>query len=408
MSSLLKAAAERDATARMQRRFFQGRVTAVDSINYVVQVDVGETLPDGTPQPLEWLPYDPHARPSIGDYVNLAYSTAQGMSAFVGSFALGQGNGDGSLGEANTVSSLQAQGASTALQGAVTLSASGEVTLTQAGQNIQISAPPAASPASTVTDVEPAGVVGVAATYAREDHAHRGVRSLQHAADGALYGDLQMQDSVNIGIATVGGGLKFTFGATRQVTTNTLLTMLDSTILAGASGITVSLPDATLNQAKLYLIKSGGVTDVTVSAASGQQIDAATSVTLAAAYAWLILQSDGVQWWILAQSPAANPAGTRKWAFASANDGTRYLIQATDCILQMTDHSTPVANSVEMPAAAAALTGQLWMIHAAGSHTVGVIAASGSLDGGSSISIASGHKRTLYCDGSNYWSVCDE
>ena len=408
MSSLLKAAAERDATARMQRRFFQGRVTAVDSVNYVVQVDVGETLPDGTPQALEWLPYDPHARPTIGDYVNLAYSTAQGMSAFVSSFALGQGNGDGSLGEANTVSSLQAQGGSTALQGAVTLSAAGEVTLTQAGQNIQISAPPAAAPAATVTEVESASVAGVDSTYAREDHAHRGVHSLQHSTDGALYGDIQMQDSVNIGIATVGAGLKFTFGATRQITADYLLTMLDSTVLAGTAGITLTLPDASLNQAKLYLIKNGNVTGVAVAAASGQLIDGASSVTLASAYAWLILQSDGVQWWILAQSPAAAAAETRKWTFASANDGTRYLMQATDCILQMTDHSTPVANPVEMPAAATALAGQLWMVHAAGSHTVGVIAASGNLDGGSSISISSGHKRTLYCDGANYWSVCDE
>ena len=99
------------------------------------------------------------------------------------------------------VASLAKSGSS-ALYGAVTISASGGVTLTQALQDIQIDAPALASIAPN--SIASTNQVGVGSTAARYDHTHQGVRSISKSGSPQLFGDVVLAAGSNVGITQVG------------------------------------------------------------------------------------------------------------------------------------------------------------------------------------------------------------
>ena len=86
--------------------------------------------------------------------------------------------------------------------------------------------------------------------------------------------------------------------------------MGDSSILIASSGKTVTLPDAAAHcTGRQYVFKltvSGSATIATTSNAAVstnlQLIDASTNYTLSAQYKYVWVQSDGTQWWIIANN----------------------------------------------------------------------------------------------------------
>lgn len=77
----------------------------------------------------------------------------------------------------------------------------------------------------------------------------------------------------------------------------------DGLVLADAVGgaFTVTLPSAALNSGAVLRVKrlNAGANAVTVSAASGQTIDGATTRSLSAQYATVALCSNGANWFVL-------------------------------------------------------------------------------------------------------------
>ena len=77
----------------------------------------------------------------------------------------------------------------------------------------------------------------------------------------------------------------------------------DSTIIITATGQTVTLPDATSHcKGREYTIKLVASGTCTVATTSSQHIDAATTYSLSAQYKYVKVQSDGTQWWIIANN----------------------------------------------------------------------------------------------------------
>lgn len=138
MSDIVKAAAEKDARARADRRYFQGTVVSVDKTTHTLVVDVGAEDAQGNSVYLRDIPYDPHTPPQKNDPVNIHYANVSPHSAVVGSGSVGGGNSGQVVQNGAGVSSVAKYGAAK-LQGDVTFSAGSNVTLTQTGQNIAIS-----------------------------------------------------------------------------------------------------------------------------------------------------------------------------------------------------------------------------------------------------------------------------
>lgn len=69
-ATLAKSLAEKDARARDNKRFFAGRVLAVNSITRTVRVDVQED------EPLEDVPYTGQTPPNVGDVGDLVYANS--------------------------------------------------------------------------------------------------------------------------------------------------------------------------------------------------------------------------------------------------------------------------------------------------------------------------------------------
>lgn len=99
------------------------------------------------------------------------------------------------------VSSVARSGSS-ALYGAVTLSASGGVTLTQALQDIQIDAPALAAVAPN--DIASTNQTGVGTASARADHTHKGIRSVGVLSQPQLVGDVVLSAGSNVVLTQVG------------------------------------------------------------------------------------------------------------------------------------------------------------------------------------------------------------
>ena len=80
-------------------------------------------------------------------------------------------------------------------------------------------------------------------------------------------------------------------------------TMGDSVILVTSSGKTITLPDAVSHCAgRIYTVKLTVSGTATVATTSSQNIDGATTYSLSAQYKYVTVQSDGTQWWVIANN----------------------------------------------------------------------------------------------------------
>ncbi len=75
----------------------------------------------------------------------------------------------------------------------------------------------------------------------------------------------------------------------------------DDIILLTATGLTVTLPDATTRAGKVYTIKLTASGSGNIVTTSSQHIDAGTAWSLAAQYNSVTVVSDGTQWWAVAK-----------------------------------------------------------------------------------------------------------
>lgn len=130
---LAKDLAEKDARARDNKRFTQGRVLAVNSLNHTVRVQVNEV------ETIEDVPYTAQTPPNVGDIGDLVYSSSSIHSVRFTNPRLSSGNNQGDLTVVGGVTTLRKAGAAL-LKGAVTLSEGSGVSLTQVGQDIEIAA----------------------------------------------------------------------------------------------------------------------------------------------------------------------------------------------------------------------------------------------------------------------------
>lgn len=84
---------------------------------------------------------------------------------------------------------------------------------------------------------------------------------------------------------------------------NYTLTTADGIVLAttGVSGITLTLPDATLNSGRVYFIKKvdSGLGVLTIATTSSQTIDGETTQTIAYQYYSLTIISNGTSWYLI-------------------------------------------------------------------------------------------------------------
>lgn len=110
------------------------------------------------------------------------------------------------------------------------------------------------------------------------------------------------------GVATVdsNGTLQARFGIRASVTTVATsyhVRPVDHTVLLDASGIAVTLPAAAVAIGRVYTLKliASGST-ATVAVAPGDLLDGATSYALTAQYKYVSVQSDGSNWWVVANN----------------------------------------------------------------------------------------------------------
>jgi hypothetical protein len=76
----------------------------------------------------------------------------------------------------------------------------------------------------------------------------------------------------------------------------------DSTVLVNASGSrTMTLPTAVGITGRIYTIKTNQAAAV-VATTSSQTIDGSTTYSLTALYKYVTVQSDGSNWWIIANN----------------------------------------------------------------------------------------------------------
>jgi hypothetical protein len=77
----------------------------------------------------------------------------------------------------------------------------------------------------------------------------------------------------------------------------------DGTILVNGDGLTITLPDAAASGAgRSYTIKLIAGSTATIATTASQTIDGSSGYTLSAQYKYVMVQSDGAQWWILANN----------------------------------------------------------------------------------------------------------
>lgn len=120
----------------------------------------------------------------------------------------------------------------TPMQDDLALTVVGPASLAQSGQTLTLTV--SVSPATTVTEIGSAGVVGAAATFAREDHVHRGVHKI--TGNAVAVGDI-----VFAGAGVAQSGNTFTFsgsGGAAVVPSNVLV------ISPGSGAISWAAPNA--------------------------------------------------------------------------------------------------------------------------------------------------------------------
>lgn len=98
-------------------------------------------------------------------------------------------------------------------------------------------------------------------------------------------------------IVLSGGGL---FLPVVSTSTDYTANISDETILVTVSGKTVTLPTAVGNTGKRFTVKLTVAGTATV-ATGGENIDGATTYSLAAQYNAVTVVSDGTQWWVTAK-----------------------------------------------------------------------------------------------------------
>ncbi|MCW3097971.1 MAG: hypothetical protein JWL77_3589 [Chthonomonadaceae bacterium] len=129
----------------------------------------------------------------------------------------------------NGVRSITPSGG-TPMQDDIALAVVGPVSLAQSAHTLTLTV--SVSPATTVTEVGAANVVGTAARFAREDHVHRGVHKITASADAV--GDIAF---VGTGVSQSGNTFTFSSGGS-AVPTNVLI------ISPGAAAFTWAVPAA--------------------------------------------------------------------------------------------------------------------------------------------------------------------
>jgi hypothetical protein len=115
--------------------------------------------------------------------------------------------------------------------------------------------------------------------------------------------------TIGNGLTLSGGTLSLSLGGAvvpaagtnvNTYTANHVATPQDNTILLNGNGLTVTLPDAAaLGAGRSYLIKLIAGSAATVATTGAQTIDGTVSYTLSAQYKYVMVQSDGAQWWVL-------------------------------------------------------------------------------------------------------------
>lgn len=84
---------------------------------------------------------------------------------------------------------------------------------------------------------------------------------------------------------------------------------------------------------------------------------------------------------------------------------TAYTVADTDYFVTL--QSLTGATAVTLPAPSAALKGREYLLHKdASAQTVTITPASGNIDGGASVTLATGavHARRVFCDGAAWWT----
>ena len=146
------------------------------------------------------------------------------------------------------------------------------------------------TPASTVTDVAAATAVGTATNYAREDHAHRGVRSCN-----SLFGDVVLAAGTNVTLTPVGNTITITAASGAALTPAASVTEIAAATIVGTSvsyarqdhvhrgvhAINALFGDITFSAgANVTLTPSGN--NIAIAASAGAGTPAATVTSVAA------------------------------------------------------------------------------------------------------------------------------
>jgi len=88
----------------------------------------------------------------------------------------------------------------------------------------------------------------------------------------------------------------------RAITTSGGVGVSDGTVLLNAATLTATLPTAVGASGRIYTVKVIANSSGTVATTSSQNIDAATTYSLSAQYKYVTVQSDGAQWWVIANN----------------------------------------------------------------------------------------------------------
>lgn len=138
MPDLIRSIEEKGHRAKADRRFLQGIVVSRDDVHGTCVIDVGAFDASGNPVMLRDIPFTRNAIPQVNDLVPLTYGNSSPHSLRIGGGQVGGGN-TGQVVNSNAVRTVRAN-ASPQLQGDVRFLDGSNVTITQTGQDITISA----------------------------------------------------------------------------------------------------------------------------------------------------------------------------------------------------------------------------------------------------------------------------
>jgi len=120
--------------------------------------------------------------------------------------------------------------------------------------------------------------------------------NVAHTPPGTPVSDAYWQVITSIGATGPAGGT----GATRTVTANYAMLLNDSMVIAGAPGLTMTLPDAVQSAGMTKNVANNGLgSNTTLGTLSAQTINGGLSPILRSPYSDVSLFSDGTQWLIV-------------------------------------------------------------------------------------------------------------